>query len=72
MDIDYVSLPEPQIIRERIEQVSREDMQIFLKAVYLTASSPIELAGELTSNDRNMANTRKLLVLMGMMCFYPR
>ena len=52
VDTDFVDLPSPTTIRQRLEQVTKEDMQMFLKALYLTASSPIELAGELTSNDR--------------------
>jgi hypothetical protein len=52
MTFDYVDLPDSSAIRNALEKVNREDMQMFLKSVYLTASLPLELAGELTSTDR--------------------
>lgn len=59
MTFDYVDLPDPSAIRKALEEVNREDMQMFLKAVYLTASLPLELAGELTSTDRQYGKFTK-------------
>ena len=47
-----MSLPSTEIIRERIEQVQNEDIQMCLKACYLFAGRITEVIGKVTLGDK--------------------